>query len=1080
MFEPYLRIRDNIIIEGEQLFSLPTTKLSEHPEPSDSYIHPEWTNGSNLPTGSSSGPSLYIEWILELDQIIDAFSSKPSTLDSNCCLDTEPFSPFWNPIASQLVSQFNSKLPRALSSILSPDIWPQLQLNLRRHLSILTEQIFWNEFNSRRPLGVMLTSYLDAENAPLGHQIPSKHFDQFIDDLNEDLFLELLGLYPILGFKLSIALRQWKTNLHTFLQRVVIDWNELAQLYELSSVPIISALLLDQSDNHNHGQSVFIFSTYGPDGRSPKQVVYKPKSLCLENQFAKFIKILNSIGASNDIAVARVLDKNSYGYSEYIRHKVALGADQTNQFYYNAGSVLAVVYLLGCTDCIYENFIASSTQLFLIDAETLFEPDRITIDSAISSELEDTIGESVLRTGMLPHWWWPPALTDPIDISALGVSVSDAISKAKWEHINTDAMKFNKEHYKFSRPKCIPTDTVSLHNPGSYVDFICRGLSNTLSTVLQNKHLFIGKDGFFPSLSNFSRRIVLRRTQKYYDVLSALLEPKSLISAHNQFSCLNSLLMMPSGSSYHDTLNLVSSIESQQLICLDVPYIQHDFKTSICLSSNEDLRDALKPIIRQGGFDAAFARINQLDPDHISLQEGLTRGSILSRFPPLQDLSYLSSDLSVLPKDSKLSPLPLSLSGSLNEFSVLCADQLLEMAIRSQSGQIGWMSLGDADPTLDHSLNNTNFQLVPETLFSGSLGISLFLLALSTDLSRSGSSRLSTYYRNAFISSFTPIYSKLCDFSVGDISEWWSSLPLGLVGSGGCLLSLSLFADLVRTSDSSFASSLDQLILKFVENLPVSVIESDLLLDINCGIAGLVAPLSRCHSSRTDELLQACASRLLAMQHKSGGWLLEPFSAPLTGFSHGAGGIAAALSRLYSHSPAPNILTSIRRAMRYEESCFDPPSANWKDFRNSESGLPPMTSWCHGAPGIALSRLSILHNCPDMFLFPELDVALSTSRSHKPRLDTVCCGSFGISAILSLSSLILESPDLQASADCLIQHSLKCANSTNKYRFTLDPNSRTVFPGLFSGLAGFGIVSLESLENKKLVGCILSGGLIDF
>lgn len=85
----------------------------------------------------------------------------------------------------------------------------------------------------------------------------------------------------------------------------------------------------------------------------------------------------------------------------------------------------------------------------------------------------------------------------------------------------------------------------------------------------------------------------------------------------------------------------------------------------------------------------------------------------------------------------------------------------------------------------------------------------------------------------------------------------------------------------------------------------------------------------------------------------------------LIGFSHGAAGIGYALLEL-SHilEGGTQYEAMAHEAFRYERSWFDPSAGNWPHFettrRSNHRGdrvWPFVSHWCHGAPGIALSRL---------------------------------------------------------------------------------------------------------------------------
>jgi len=84
----------------------------------------------------------------------------------------------------------------------------------------------------------------------------------------------------------------------------------------------------------------------------------------------------------------------------------------------------------------------------------------------------------------------------------------------------------------------------------------------------------------------------------------------------------------------------------------------------------------------------------------------------------------------------------------------------------------------------------------------------------------------------------------------------------------------------------------------------------------------------------------------------------------LTGFSHGTAGVGYALLELYDATEDPKYLRAAEQAFLYERYWFDAAAGNWPDFREepargkrSKRSLTFATYWCHGAPGIALSRL---------------------------------------------------------------------------------------------------------------------------
>jgi lantibiotic modifying enzyme len=109
------------------------------------------------------------------------------------------------------------------------------------------------------------------------------------------------------------------------------------------------------------------------------------------------------------------------------------------------------------------------------------------------------------------------------------------------------------------------------------------------------------------------------------------------------------------------------------------------------------------------------------------------------------------------------------------------------------------------------------------------------------------------------------------------------------------------------------------------------------------------------------------ADRLLDIADRDANGTLSWASIPdrranLTGFGHGAAGIAHCLLVLDALAPDPRLRAAVAAAFAYEASLFDPQQANWPDFRILP-GYPPDQSffpvaWCHGAAGIVRSRLA--------------------------------------------------------------------------------------------------------------------------
>ena len=142
----------------------------------------------------------------------------------------------------------------------------------------------------------------------------------------------------------------------------------------------------------------------------------------------------------------------------------------------------------------------------------------------------------------------------------------------------------------------------------------------------------------------------------------------------------------------------------------------------------------------------------------------------------------------------------------------------------------------------------------------------------------------------------------------------------------------------------------------------------------------------------------------------------------LTGYSHGAAGAGAALLELGAAVCDETFKEAGLAAFAYERRWYNAAQANWPDFRRSggarsRAAQQFSTAWCHGAPGIALSRLRALQLAPFPEIASELHAALDTTRrATAAMLDApgtsfcLCHGLTGNAEVLNLCSDGTASP----------------------------------------------------------------------
>jgi lantibiotic modifying enzyme len=106
----------------------------------------------------------------------------------------------------------------------------------------------------------------------------------------------------------------------------------------------------------------------------------------------------------------------------------------------------------------------------------------------------------------------------------------------------------------------------------------------------------------------------------------------------------------------------------------------------------------------------------------------------------------------------------------------------------------------------------------------------------------------------------------------------------------------------------------------------------------------------------------------------------------LTGFFHGTAGVGYALLELFQATGDLKYRRAAEQAFNYERHWFNADIGNWPDFRKDSTQVGQRTdqrsfanAWCHGAPGIALSRLRAYQLLKDESYKTESLIALQTT-----------------------------------------------------------------------------------------------------
>jgi lantibiotic modifying enzyme len=251
-------------------------------------------------------------------------------------------------------------------------------------------------------------------------------------------------------------------------------------------------------------------------------------------------------------------------------------------------------------------------------------------------------------------------------------------------------------------------------------------------------------------------------------------------------------------------------------------------------------------------------------------------------------------------------------------------------------------------------------------------------------------------------------------------------------------------------------------------------------VDVFGGLAGEILGLIALHAATADpvvlERAVACGrslvSRRTARDGGAPGWATFA-DRLLTGFSHGAAGIAYALLRLHAATDDLEYRAAAIDAIAYEDRLFEPELENWPDLR--EDAQPAYkANWCHGAPGIGLARLGALPTLDTEQVRQDIEAALRTTLlTNLDGPDHLCCGNLGRVDVLLVAGERLGRPDLSAAGRERAQQVARRGEAMGGFSLHPPLPQQIYMPGFFMGTAGIGYELLRSTHPDVLPSALL-------
>jgi type 2 lantibiotic biosynthesis protein LanM len=936
-------------------------------------------------------------WLTDIPDILSALGRADMTL-----LSSQPFQRAFAGLLEHARGCRDRSLSRQALERLSASAGADLDQLLLARLIDLATPVLYRSFDRYRA---------GCGRPPAPHS--TTIYRAFIDHMARQGWRRMLKRKPVMFRLMATIVRQWIDASAEFLTRLNADAEEIARFLNLKSLPPLTTITGHVSDPHNHGRAVFLLAF--ADGQ---RLCYKPKSLTVDRAWAELTARFNSLSPPATLGAPRTLEREGYGWCEFIASAPLAEPAAARSFFYRSGGLLALMHATGATDVHEENIIASGDQPIPIDLETALQPARrmppgpADPDAAFGFAFE-RLAQSVLAVGLLPA---PRSLAHG-RVALMG-GLNDRNSAARvprLDPVNTDTMRPMHEETSWTPLHNLPVHDGRRIALSAHADAFIEGFSDTLRFLAQPPI----RSALIATLEPYGRallRVILKPTQFYMMVMEHLLDHRRMANGLIWSSEAETLTAMFPRTT-DDPFWPLAVAERNAMTRLDVPFFSAA-ADSIAVSDCDG--HSAVPLARSA-LDHLRDRFQQLTPEHIATQCAFARFAVIP----------------VTPAAPAGGTGETAIVGAGDYFGEArrIADRLAEAAIVADNSAT-WISAETLGDTLAQTLN-----ALSPTLYSGSAGIALFL---ACEARATGDCR----HVPLVLKALAPLRAMIANKEV----------PAQNLGASGGLA--SAIYTLTRVAELTGHPDLLDDALRAARLATPPRFETNQEHDLLGGSAGLILALLALGRACPDPWVIDNAERLA--ERAAGA---EPLA--LTGFAHGNASLAFALAQVAERSGNPDLWSSVERLLDAEDSHFAADACNWADLR---AHVPPahrfsQSQWCHGAAGIALSRalLSRHAQLDQSRIRRDLDAALDAMRRRLPRTnDTLCCGNLGIAVILDATARATDRPDLAAEAHRLAAAVVARARAHGDYRWAAGSGEFNL--GLFQGIAGVGYAMLRMAQ----------------
>jgi type 2 lantibiotic biosynthesis protein LanM len=456
-------------------------------------------------------------------------------------------------------------------------------------------------------------------------------YNAYIEAVLSGRLTRIVSEFAVFARRLVRLCEQWAAAGAEFIQRLDADWTPIRETFGINATAI-TGLTTALGDHHNGGRSILTvqFDTGA-------EIVYKPRSISTQATLQAFIEwCAQTCEEVPDLARCELLNRGDYGWVEKVESHRLPAADIA-EYYYRAGALLMILYLLHGTDYHFENIIADSQSPLVIDNETILHRELplqgLPQEQLGGRVLESIIRESVLKTLLLPFWRMHLETTRTVEAGLGFVAPEATTEQLVWTDPNTDAMDIAYEQGRSVPDNNAPRTADGISPPSEFVSAITAGFEVTYQALLSHRDELLSK--ITELFTGCESRNLIQSTSTYQAALNTLTTPTNLrdgiihdatMTRYEQKAI--EMTSIGSVSVANPAKWVVRDAEYRALLAGDIPrFTTKSDEPHLYFDGDRVLDDAFE----QTGMEAVRRRIRQLSDDDMRRQQSLIRACLVDR-----------------------------------------------------------------------------------------------------------------------------------------------------------------------------------------------------------------------------------------------------------------------------------------------------------------------------------------------------------------------------------------------------------------------------------------------------------------